>query len=413
MRISSLQLQRQGINNILRQQNEVNRIQNEVATGKKINTPSDDPIGASQIILLNEQIKQNEQFQKNSDVALGHLELEDSILSSVSNVLQRVRELHLQGSNTILTDEDRAAIVQELQVKRDELLGLANSQNATGSYIFSGFQGGSQAYTKDANNNVTYNGDSGQRFLEVASGLTVPVNDSGFDIFDKIRTGNGTFHTIDSGAANTGSGTISTGTVVDQATYVQDTYTVTFVTNAAGNLAYQVFGATSGQVVPTLPTVTPANAPDYVDGASINFNGVQIEISGTPVAGDDFQLVPSAHQSVFTTLENIITAMSAPANNANQRAVLSNQMTRTLSELDLAMDSVNATRTKVGARLNVIETAEDVNANFILQSKTTLSSIEDVDLAEAATALTFQATVLQAAQQSFIKIQSLSLFNFL
>ncbi len=81
--------------------------------------------------------------------------------------------------------------------------------------------------------------------------------------------------------------------MTDKSAYVADNYTLTFVTNGAGKLAYQIVGASSGQVIPAPPATIPTDAPEYVIGEDISFNGLSINIKGTPQVGDTFQIAPS------------------------------------------------------------------------------------------------------------------------
>lgn len=103
------------------------------------------------------------------------------------------------------------------------------------------------------------------------------------------------------------------------------------------------------------------------------------------------------------------TAISTPAGQAH----FNNTMNRTLIDLDRSLDNVVDIRTRVGSRLNAIDSQKDFNDSFKLQLQETLSNLQDLDYAEAVSRLNLQITGLQAAQQSFVKIQGLSLFNFL
>lgn len=413
MRISTSQIHAQGIKSILNQQAQLTQDQINIATGKRILTPADDPVGAAQIVLLRQQVANSERFNTNADLAETRLNLEDDLLGNLTNVVQRVRELHIQASSDTLGDQARAAIVEELQVKLGELVGLANTQDANGDYMFGGYQNNVQPYTQNNQGDYVYNGDAGQRYVEIAEGLRIPVSDAGFTIFENVKSGNGTFTVADTGAANTGSVVIGTTSITNVADYVQDTYTISFVTNSSGDLAYQVVGATSGQIIPALPATVPADAPAFQEGQAIQFNGIEIQTKGTPAVGDDFQVAPSTGQSLFTTVKDMISALQAPYSTNTQRASVQTQMNQSLHALDQALDQIIATRTKVGARLNTIDSAKEVNSDFILHSQATISEIEDLDYAEAISRFEANTVALQAAQQSFIKIRGLSLFNYL
>ena len=181
-RISSVQQFQQGIDNILRQQERLNETQMQLATGKKINKPSDDPSAATQLVKLSGLKSNTQQYDRNIDAARNQLELQESVLSNVSNVLQRVRELVVQANNATQSNESRAAIADELYNRIDELLQYANTKDPDGEYIFSGFNARTPAYVKSGDGYV-YQGDQGERYLQVSEDTQIAVRNSGEDIF--------------------------------------------------------------------------------------------------------------------------------------------------------------------------------------------------------------------------------------
>ncbi|MFZ0469539.1 MAG: flagellar hook-associated protein FlgL, partial [Thiogranum sp.] len=196
MRIGTLQLFRQGVNAILDQQTRVAGTQLQLASGKRINNPSDDPIGAAQLVGLSESLKVTEQYQKNIDHARSRLELEDAALGSVGNALQRARELAVQGLNDTNGAQDRAAIAQEIRQLTDEVLGLANRKDGAGEYLFAGFQGQNAPFSHDGSGNFSYAGDQGQRQVQVGPARQVADGDSGLDVFMKVPAAGGGFEDV-------------------------------------------------------------------------------------------------------------------------------------------------------------------------------------------------------------------------
>lgn len=413
MRISTSQIHLSGIQSILEQQSKLTQEQLRIASGKRISKPSDDPIAASHIVSLNEQVGNSERFIENANIAETKLNLQENVLSNVTNVLQRLRELQIQAANDSIGSVGRQAVRDEMQERMDELLGLVNTQDSDGNFMFSGFQTKTKPFVKDASGQYQYNGDAGQRFVEVSEGLKIPITDSGFDLFENIPMGNGTFKVSDPGASNTGTGVIGFTSVYDTASWTPDDYTISFVTNSSGDLAYQVVGASSGQLIPALPAAVPADAPAYVDGQAIQFNGVEIEISGTPVAGDDYLVEPSPGKNLMNTVQDMINVLSQPNDTPTQVAQHRTAMNQSIAAIDQVLDRVLQGRTQIGARLNTIDSSVEVNNDFILHSKETLSNIEDLDYSEAVSLYEASAVALQAAQQSFLRIRNLNLFSFL
>lgn len=401
MRISTQQLQQQGINSMLEQQGKLGKTQLQVSTGRRILTPGDDPAASAQVLNLTQAKEVTQQYQANTEAARTRLSLEENVLSGVGDLLQRVRELTVQANNAPLSNSDRKDIAQEVRQRLDELLGLSNTRDASNEYLFSGYQGLAQPFSPASSGNYNYNGDEGQRYLQIGSNRQVAIGDSGTSVFRAIRNGNGTFSTQEN-PANTGTGVIDPGTV--NGTFVPDTYTLAFIQVLPTDpVTYTVTGVTSGVV----------SSGTYANGGSLSFNGVQTRVSGAPANGDTFIVSPSANQDIFSTVQNLAQALETSIGSPAGQAQFNNAMNRTLIDLDRSLDNIIDVRTKIGSRLNAIDAQRNLNDSFKLQLQETISNLQDLDYAEAVSRLNLQITGLQAAQQSFIKIQGLSLFNFL
>ena len=397
MRISTSLIFNNALRSIQTQQAQLVRTQNQLASGTKILSPADDPAGSKRLLDLRQSLELNDQFKTNADAAMTRLTLEESSLDAVTNVLQRVRELAIQANSVTLSDSDRQALGAEVSQRLQELLGLANTKDGNNEYLFGGFSTGTRPFTQ-VGNNFVYNGDDGQRFLSLGPSFDVAVGDSGTAVFRDIGNGNGTFRTT-SNVANTGAAIIDVGQVSNPGAFVADTYTITFTTAST----FQVTDSAAA-------VVTTGN---YTSPQSIVFNGHEVSISGTPAANDSFQVAPAARQDMFTTLNNLATTMASTTTGGAEQAHIHTELGRSLAEIDHALENVLTVRAGVGARLNATENERFVAEDFSLQLQSSISAIEDVDVAEAVTRLSQQSTTLQAAQRSFALVQNLSLFNFL
>ena len=152
MRISTSWAQQTSVNSMLDQQSRLQQTQMQLSTGKKILTPSDDPAAAARIIDLNQSIKQTEQYQSNINTARHRLTLEEGVLQNATDILQRINELGIQGLNGTNSPSDRITIAVEMETLNEHLVGLANTKNANGEYLFSGFKSATQPFSKDASN---------------------------------------------------------------------------------------------------------------------------------------------------------------------------------------------------------------------------------------------------------------------
>lgn len=402
MRISTNQIYERSLGAMLDQQAALNKTQLQVSTGRRILKPSDDPAQSARILDLGQALAATKQQQLNADTAAYRSGLEEGTLGSVTDLLQRVRELTVQGANATQNNDTRRSIAVEVRQRLDELLALSNRKDANGEYLFSGFQGQTQPFTRSGNS-FSYNGDQNQRFLEVGPGIQMVERDPGSEVFQRIRNGNGIFATADN-PANTGTGIIDPGTA--SSGFVADTYTITFAQALpTGPITYTVTGAVSGVVV--------AAGTPYVEGELITFNGVSTHIKGTPADTDSFSITPSVNQDVFTTLQNLVNTLETGAGDPASITRLNNGINRALTDIDQAASRMLEIRGQVGARLNTLDSQKYTNDEYTLQLESALSDIQDLDYAEAVSRLNLQLLGLQAAQQAFVKVQGLSLFNFL
>ena len=401
MRISTSQIFHSGANSLMDGQSKLYKLQNQLSSGKKFLSAQDDPVAAAQVLLNSQALAVNAQYSDNQSNASSQLSLEESQLQSVVDNIQYVLGQVIAGGNGSYSDSQRQDIANDLKSQLDFLLGVANSTDASGYYLFSGYQGGTRPFQTASDGSVSYAGDDGQRSLQVASSRQIVVSDSGRDIFVNIPTGNGTF-SLSAASGNTGTGVISSGSVVDPTAWSGHDYAIAF----SSPTDYTVTDTTTGSVV---------GSYTYSAGSSItSIAGVTFTLQGTPAAGDSFSVSASRNQSIFSTLQNLIDAFSTDVEgNASGRAALSNVMNTEMDNLNRALESVSSVQASVGSRLNELDSLSGVSDALELQYKSRLSDLQDIDYAETISAFVQQQTQLQAAQASFAQISALSLFKYL
>jgi flagellar hook-associated protein 3 FlgL len=377
----------------------------QMATGQRILSPADDPVGAARAAELTLSDSTNTQYTSNRTAATNTLSLSQGFLDSVTSLLQDSHDTALAAAGGSISDVSRKALASDLQGKLNDLLGLANSTDGAGSYLYSGAQGGVKPFANTAGG-VIYQGDDVQRKVQVAASRQLSSTDSGADIFMRIRNGNGIFQASPV-AANTGTGVINQGVVTNNPTaYNGDSYQVTF---GAGGTTYSVTDVTTGLPVAGMTGVA------YVSGQAISFGGIQFNITGAPAAGDTFNVAPSTNQSVFDTLSKLITTLNTPLAGATAavKAANSQALSDATAALTQDLNNVLGVRATIGSRLNELDSLQTTGDQMGVQLKKTLSSIQDTDYTKAATDLAQQKLALQAAQQSFALVSKLSLFNYL
>ncbi|MBB5320348.1 flagellar hook-associated protein FlgL [Marinobacter oulmenensis] len=417
IRISSQQIFSGGINRLQGINTELLETQQQISTGKKVNKPSDDPVAAARILKLDQELRRVETYERNANLADNRLKQEESALASSVDIIQRVRELAVQAGSGTLSPNDRESIAAELEERLGQLANIVNTRDASGEYIFSGFQGQTPAFARDGAGDWKYQGDEGQRVLEIDDGVTVPISDHGKGIFVNIPKAISVKDTDD----GTGSGTPAQGYIsglelvapkdltdaFSGATpAVPDDITISVV-NDTGELSITGPGGTPDLT----PTPPPTVGEEFqVAGIKMTVNdGAFDTVSGT---GDSFTLGISDRQSVFGTIENLIDglqgiAKGTPKGDAEYDALIA----ESLINLDNAQESLTLKQTELGGRLNAVESTTAFLEDSGLYTQEIRSQLQDVDYAEAISNLSFQSFVLQAAQQSFAQVSRLSLFD--
>ncbi|QLZ69383.1 flagellar hook-associated protein 3 [Legionella sp. PC1000] len=412
MRISTNQIYQNSLNSLLLKQERVAKLQEQLSENfLKVRYSSDDPIAFAQIELMNQRINITELLQKNRESADSALSMEESILNDCTTSLQRLREIQVKAGNATLSEQDRKALAIEANIILNELLDYANTKDINGDYMFSGGQTTTLPFSISSSGQYVYNGDSTQRFQLVASSLQMAVNDPGDALFMRIPNGNGSFTIKQTGTPNTGTASINTGSVTTPSAYVPDNYTMSFALNSQGQLVVMVSGAVSGNVIP--PTGLPDDAPLYEEGMSISFNGMEMKVSGMPNPGDAFLIAPSQNESVFATIQNMINNLNQPYSSATEKAAATTVNNQILAQIDSSLTTILDARANLGARLNQLEHAETANSDLIEQSQIILKRLQEVDPLAAATEFKQELYNLEVAQQSFVLIQGLSVFNFI
>ena len=429
MRVSSGMIFNAGVASIQKQTSSLLHTQQQVASGRRILTPADDPVAAARALEVEQARGTNALYQTNQKAAGENLGLEEGRLVSVSDLLRNVRTLAVQGGGGALTDTDRRSIATELRQRFDELLGLANATDGSGQHLFSGYMGDTTPFSGTVATGVVYAGDEGQRRLQVSASRQIAVSDSGNDIFMRIRNGNGSFVTAVA-ASNGGSGIIDAGTVTDPAKW-----------NAAGNSKdFTLRFAVDGSVTPPVTTydivdnvsgnslltgAAPIAAPYprvFVPGQAIVLKsqgaepafdyGAQLVIAGNPADGDTFDIDASSSQSLFATLGNLINALEATTAAGNGNTLLANRIGFALTDLDQAEENLLRVRAGIGARMNEVDSLASGSEDLDLNYRQTLSRLQDLDYAAAISRLTQEQGYLEAAQKSFLRVTDLSLFNY-
>ncbi|NHN78509.1 flagellar hook-associated protein 3 [Azotobacter chroococcum] len=401
MRISTVTMFEQGLNSLVRQQGEYLKVGQQIASGKRVVNPSDDPQAASQAVGVAQSAAVNQQYADARISTRNALSQEESVLDSVADAIASAKTLLVQAGNGTLSDADRSSLASELSGIYEALLGQANATDGNGRYLFGGYQDKTPPFVKDALTGiVSYQGDAGVVAQQVDASRQMASGDNGLQIFQTVHGSASYLARAD--AANAGSVTFTGPSVTDSSDAGFGTsFTLVFAVAADGTTTYSTDGGT-----------TPV---PYVDGQSISVNGLSLTLEGTPADGDSIAVsaADEADPDLFRTLRNMLDALSTPLQSDADRARLQNTLSTSSRELDNALDNVLTTRASVGARLNELDVLDTVGGNRALNYEQTLSDLVDLDYNAAISEYSLRQVGLQAAQKAFVDIHQLSLFKLL
>ncbi|MGY5449762.1 flagellar hook-associated protein FlgL [Agarivorans sp. MS3-6] len=404
MRVSSINLYQSSLNGVLNSQQQVEKMNQHLITNKKLLTAADGPSDMSKTMFLSTEITLTEQHLKNGTLLENALNFEETTLDGMMTAIQRARVLGVQSGDGINGETERASLAQELRQIQDQMFDFMNSQNADGSYIFSGFQTQKKPYVYDGQN-YNYQGDVGVNELKVSSSVYIQSNDTGQEIFDNVFK---RFVTNDL-TANI------TTTISDQKAYdsfhklnydpinpANNQFLVQ--TNVGSPDTYEILDNGGASLVP--PVVG-----DYTSGELINFNGIDVVVTGA--AGgppEEFELAPPVKDNILNMLGDFITALEDNTIPEGEFVAAQNDF---LIGVDNAMERVNLTLGSLGARGNSLESVRNSASAMDIINQKSRASVSEVDFAEAVSNLQKAELALNTSYSSYSRISQLSLFNYL
>lgn len=323
MRLSTTLIYQNGLNGILNQEATLSKLQQQLSSGKRFLSPADDPLAASLSVNLSQTQSVNKNYSDNRAKATTALGLEENALSSIVVTVQNILQRIVEAGNGTMSDADRQTLVTALKGARDQLVGLANTTDGNGQYLFSGYQGFQIPYLMDpTTGQVTYKGDTGQRNIQVEQARQIASGDIGSDIFGKPAAGALAYITSAagnvSGVKNLGNAVFSAATfdAPTPANNVGDDFQLTFVDDSvrvgagnAGTAAFEFQSADPTKIRDTTYTVdfdgteytitdgdgnTVAGSPFAAVDGQITFDGVTFNLTNAAgaVAGDTWTLDP-------------------------------------------------------------------------------------------------------------------------
>jgi flagellar hook-associated protein 3 FlgL len=470
MRISTAWAQQQSINAMNSQQAKMNQTQQQLSSSLKITAPADDPAGAVKVLDLNGTIAKTTQHQSNIATARGRLNIEESALNTSVGILDRAKELTIQGMNATLNASDRLSIKTEVDQLIQEMAGAANTQNANGEYIFSGDLATIPSFAQNSTSGeYVYQGGPQQRVIQIAPARQIADGDVGANVFGNIKSSSPAADQNGNRSIFTTLQALSKALASPTPTLKADPGIITGARFLRYGLDY-THATTQFSLTATAENIAPATVPPTkavlsqsptIDLSGKNFasvNDVVTEINkqlaAIPLTAADVSpntsLTPNPSPGAFSdaiqarsngnsiefvsvgtgtgssiTINNVSGTFLTDAGFSSGQTksgadlpvapadVVQSQLGNVLTDLGYAQDSFLQAQTSIGTRLNALDDQESQNAKFVLDTQATLSQTQDLDYAQAFSNFQMQTVALQASQQAYAKVKGLSLFNYL
>lgn len=409
MRISTSLLFTTGLNTINNQQSELLHVMQQMGENRRMTSPADDPLAAAQSINIAQSQALNQRFADNRASAMRDLGTEENTLESLVLLLQDVQTRVIEAGNGTMSDADRATLSGVLAQAQESMVGLANTTDGNGQYLFSGSQGQTSPYQL-VGGRYQYQGDGLQRNIQADQTRQIAGGDIGSDIFERAQPGTRSYTTTAGmpGVPNSGTGIVSKASVTGAAN-IDYAFEVVFTSPTNYDVTVTNVGGGAAPVPATVSYTMPA------DGGTLDLgHGVQIELKGNPQAGDTFGVDPLVHTNVnlFDTFDNLITALNAPiTGDDTAQADLRNVLNSSIQRFATSYDNVLTVRASVGARMNEIEALDTNGTQRNLGYASALEDLEGLNFYEATMELNLRKMALEGASLAFKTIQGLSLFN--
>lgn len=394
-RISSFHHYQSVQNDLRRQENKVHHNQEQLASGKKLLKPSDDPLASHYIQNIAQQQEQLSQYMDSIVLVRNRLENSEVNIANAESFADESKRLTMEMINGAYSAQDRQAKKREMEELAHNFLNLVNTQDESGNYVFAGTKTKSQPFYRDKDGSVQYAGDDYQRKMKVSNMLDMPMNDPGSTLFMDIPNPFGDYqpdYDLQSGSELL-LGKASNADKDDMASY-----RVTFVDMNNGKFGYQL--ERNGKVV---------DADEFSPANGIEFKGLKVHVKGQVTPGDSIGIEKRDSFSIFDTFKQVMTWSDKPVSDASATAKL-HQMTE---EFQAAFIHLSKARTEVGARLSTLDIQEQNHEDFNLSLARAKSNFEDLDYSKAVIEFNENSRALQASQQAFGKTKDLTLFNYI
>ena len=399
---------------------ELQSLQTQAGTGKAELKLANNIEDISKLSAAEEKKSETNQLLSNSQRAQTDLEVMDVAFERLQNLLVRLQELAVESANDTLTPDERERFVGEASMIKSELIDVANQKDNFDNSLFGGVSGAEKPFQQDANGKVNYSGSSLAKEIQVTPGLAVRQNFSGLEVFQKINGSDGDFSVfevvddlIDSLKIDLNSGKSSNLFKDSQTTTIKLPNTgpkanISLAIQAGEktiNISQEVFGNDFSAVASSI------NSQTALTGLTASFNGNnELVLTGDINELKISDFVYTGDAEADPSIEVINPSDGTTTENIAQKDLQSEVIRSKISD---SFEHFATKRSEVSAAARRAQSAEVSAQDILLVLEEDISEIKDADLATILTQLEFLMTQKDAAQATFTRVTSKSLFDFL
>lgn len=431
MRVTNNLIYNQANRSIGQSNEKILNVQGKIAAQTDIVKPSDNPVGASQLLIYQGNTHQLKLFDDAMKMATNNLEYQEVALDSLNGFMDDVRTLFIQAQNDINTQEDIDAIVQEIRLITESMAELMNTRSADGSYVFSGTDTQGPPFVINSQGRYEWAGNEGQKYAQISEDMRIPVTDSGKKLFQDIWTNRSFSSELIAGDVTL------TANVKNQRDFDQfmednydpenpseNAYRLTTSPVDIDNLVLdsnlidsstredqerrRAYDGEPGVYSITNSAGEVVVSGNYTAGKPISLGGMSFIVRGAPGAIVDLSLDKPRRDNVLNEINDTLVVLNDRDSTKEEREQSFFDATTSINN---AQQMIREGRSSVGARLNVLQDREDFSSANQLSNAIAQDRIGGLDVAAAATELAMKETALNASQKVFSRISNLSLFN--
>ena len=427
MKVSTKLFNQQQLKNFSSLNEEIQKTQNKISTGKNILLASDDPTGSVQLSGLQVILGRINQYNKNIESSNERLTLLDKNLENINTIMVRAQELIIQASSDVLGPSDRESLALEIDEMKQEILSIANAQDSNGSFLFSGYKTSTLPFVKNNDGLVNYNGDRGVSSLSISESNVMQTTLDGGSVFENVIDNNqmsfSLFELLEDVSASirtaaAGVNGVKSIAQAELSIFNQNPGEWSFdLTGSDGtqNIKVEIVGDNPTEIVDKINLYvvsTGVTASLKSDGKTILLSDSKngpLEIKNLSVFGvDRAEKTPKSYIEVSTkdAIGNFL-AKNQTLYDDNQRPA------KQLDKIVNAQSHISNNRGIVGARVNSLQRQSELLIERQNAVEKDVSDLSDADLSNLVTNLQSMMTSMQASQQAFVKVSQLNLFDYI